>query len=162
MKDTTIDKCLLYSRRDNDLIVLTALQVDYSFGHGNKEFLHLEETKSHQFRTSKPKPHRILSVKEPVNFNGTMISMVSKGHYKIDQTEKLRNIEIPSSNQDLVRVRAKIQCIASCTRPDLCSPSQLMASAVVKPSPRLRKALLGLTKWCHETSEIGLQYKPLQ
>ena len=48
---------------------------------------------------------------------------------------------------------------AHCTRPDLCAPSQLLSSFVPKhPSPKVYREIEKIFKWCHETSDIGLNF----
>ena len=158
MEETHGDKCILYRLKNNLLDGLTILQVDDSFGHGSKEFLDDEERESHKFKC---KPRQVIVSGSNVQFNGANIYSNKANHYGINQADKLRNLKIPINHDELTSTRAQIQYIASCTRPDLSSPVQLMAAELNDDLPQTYKKLKKLVKWCHDTCDIGLQYVPL-
>lgn len=158
MKNTTVDKCLLYTNHSSALHGITALQVDDSFGHGNTLFLQKEEENCKVFQKLKSKPRILLT---EVTFNGSNITRLLGGGYKLHQSDKLRQLEIPENDEDMGTVRAQIQYIATCTRPDLCSPSQMLAAAVNNPDRTVCRKLTKLVRWAKDTADVGLQYQNL-
>ena len=103
-----------------------------------------------------------MKIGESAQFNGTRISVQPNGVHLLDQSAKLRNITIPECEEELFSVREKIQYIATCTRPDLCSAVQLMASEVTDAKPEIFKKMVSIVKWCQETQNIGLRFVPLK
>jgi len=160
MTPTRGDTCVLYRRTDSGSGSrgLTVLQVDDSYGHGDEQFLEDEENESRKFKC---KPRKLVKEGEAVDFNGCRISIVERGIHLLGQEEKLRNLKKPDTRQELISARAQIQYIGSCTRPDLCAPVQLMASAVNKPTLNTFKEMNKIVEWCHETCDVPLQYVPL-
>lgn len=96
-----------------------------------------------------------------VNFNGSVITRRNANIYSISQTEKLRGVVFAKTQADLESTRAKLQYVGCCTRPDLCSSVQLLASQVISNSVSCYNKLNNIIKWCHETSAIGLTFVPL-
>jgi len=158
MKASKGDVCVLYKTDDSRLTGVTILQVDDSFGHGTAEFLEKEEAGSKRFQC---KPRKLLSPGDSALFNACNISMDRDGAYTTSQSEKLRKMLPPTNQESLISTRAKIQYIGSCTRPDLCSPVQLMVSNVCNPSEKKFKDMETITNWCRETAGVGIKYIPL-
>ena len=159
MKETTYDKCLFYtSHSDKNYKGVTALQVDDSFGHGTELFLKEEEEKCKRYQHYNEKPRVYVKPNAPVPFNGTIITRLGDGNYKMDQSQKLKDIKYATSDEDLVSIRALLQYIGTCTRPDLCSVSQMLATDVLHPSPRVHRKLNKLVRWATDTIHTGLNF----
>ena len=153
------DPCVSYrtkpEERDPSKAV-TVLQVDDAFGHGNERFLAEDEEHSKRFLC---KPRKLLKTGDSAQFNGSRISVLEDS-INMDQSLKLKRLKQQKGKDDLVSVRAQIQYIASCTRPDLCAAVQLMASEVVPPVSQTFKKMESIVKRCHETQDIGLRFVP--
>ena len=161
MNETSVAKCILYKSDGQIIQGLTALQVDDSLGHGNKNFLDLEEAQAQRFQTSNTKPRILLSAERSITFNGCEIIMTKTGQYHMEQKKKIKDLSEAPSDEDLITIPAKIQYIASCTRPDMCSPSQLLASKVLNPTPSVYKDVSRLVNWLKTTCDHGLKYTEL-
>jgi len=160
MKPTRGDPCVLYRPADSksQCMGLTVLKVDDSFGHGDTKFLDDEERESRRFKC---KPRKLVKKGDTVDFNGCCISVKENSVHWLGQDDKLRNLKVPETPEELVSTRAQIQYIGSCTRPDLCAPVQLMASAVTNPEQRTFLEMKKIVDWCHETCNVPLKYVPL-
>ena len=158
MMATKGDVCVLYKRGETTPKGLVALQVDDSYGHGEEKFLQEEETHSKRFQC---KPRTLLTPGKPAPFNGTTIRIQNDGSHHLEQSGKLRGLCLPETQKDLVSVRAQAQYIGCCTRPDLCAPVQLLAPDVTQPTRATFSAMKKIVQWCHDTSDIGLRYIPL-
>lgn len=79
----------------------------------------------------------------------------------MDQTDKLKSFTLPSSIEELISTRAKMQYIASCTRPDLSAAVQLLASKMSTSGDFVIKKLNSLISWSHATKDVGLSFKPM-
>ena len=159
MESCRTDPCVLYRREATKTPDgVTALQVDDSYGHGTREFLQDEETKSSRFQC---KPRKLLKPGDSAFFNGSRVLVLQDGVHKLDQSVKLQKLQVPESDEDLVSSRASAQYIGSCTRPDLCAPTQLLASAVAEPTKKTYKEMEKITKWCHATKDVGIRFVPL-
>lgn len=158
MNCTRGDPCLLFRPGETSPDGLTALQVDDSYGHGTEKFLRDEDLESKRFKC---KPRKIISEGDTVPFNGSGISIKECGVNSLDQSDKLEKVSIPETQSDLVSVRAQIQYVGCCTRPDLCAAVQLLASAVTSPVPETYKTMEKVVDRCHETAKLGLNYIPL-
>ena len=98
--------------------------MDDSFGIGDECFLIEEEESSKRFIS---KPRKLLS--ERANFNGVSMAVDNNGAYAIDQQAKFPDVT-PCTTEELVSIRAKMQYIAGCSRPDIAGPVHLLASEV--------------------------------
>lgn len=159
MKESTADSCLLIRRGDVETDGVTILQVDDSCGHGNKKFLDDEEEGS---KNVKCKPRTMLEIGTSVSFNGRTIKRTDF-NYCMEQESKLKNLQDPSTATALISIRAAIQYIAGCTRPDLCSCVQLLSSAETEPTPSAKtyKELRNIVNRAKQTSTMGLKFVPL-
>lgn len=155
MNSTSGDSCLLYKSKEGYVDGVVTLQVDDTFGHGSSEFLELEDEKSKAFIC---KPRNLLKPEESQNFNGSTILYDKAGDYHLHQKEKLSNIQLPQTKEDLISLRAKLQYIGCSTRPDLCAQVQLLANEVQDPTEKTFKAIRKLVEWCRKTSNLGLKY----
>ena len=144
------------SEGENHSDGVAVLQVDDVYGHGNEKFLAREDEQSQRFLSIKRK---LLKPGDSAQFNGSRISVLSN-HISMDQSAKLENMKTPENRDDLVSARAQIQYFASCTRPDLCTAVQLMASEVSQPKPSTFKKMKDIIKRCHETKDVGLKFVP--
>jgi hypothetical protein len=158
MNQARADKCFLY-RRDDGGISVTTLQVDDSFGTGTPEFLQDEENHSLEFRC---KPRQLIETGGHVMFNGSEISKGTGNVYKLQQKRKLQSVREARLDEELVSTRAAIQYIATCVRPDLCAPCQLLSSQVgTAPDKNVYKKLNKLVDVCHCSVADGLTFVPL-
>jgi hypothetical protein len=157
MTPCAADRCLFFRKgNDGGPPSTTALQVDDSFGSGDKHFLAEEEAVSVHFKT---KPRKLIKVGSTVKFNGSTITRPERGKYVLQQEEKLRSLIIPRTDDEAVSARAKIQYVASMCRPDVASVAQLLASAVRGPiSNKIHTRMRELISYCHETADIGLNF----
>jgi hypothetical protein len=160
MKQSQADNCLLYRPADlQTLPATTVLQVDDSFGVGDKDFLERENDASKEFKT---KPRSLIKIGMSCKFNGGTISRTAAGRYVFHQSDKLGSLDVPSSDEAVISTRAKVQYVASMTRPDLVSPSQLLASDVRGPiSSQTYKRVRDIVRYCRETEGIGLNFVQL-
>lgn len=124
MNSTKVDPCLLFSRNDDQIEGMTILQVDDSIGLGTTEFLRRESETTKLFKS---KPQLILSKENEAVFNGSQVRRNEDGTYKLHQTEKLQALQLVKTNEEYSSTRAAIQCIGTCTRPDIFSAAQLLA-----------------------------------
>jgi len=74
--------------------------------------------------------------------------------YSISNKSKLEVLEIPKTERESVSARAKLQYVATVSRPDLASPVQLLASKVKHPSEETRKIIA----YSKETCQKGLRF----
>ena len=150
------DPCLLYDQRADETVkAVVVLQVDDVFGHGDAAFLEMEEKQSTRFEC---KPRKELKAGDEAFFNGCRISISKNGTYSMDQSVKLRKLQTPTSQKDLVSGRALLQYIASCTRPDLCALTQLLSTEVSNPDADTYKKMDKLVRRCQNTSQVGLKF----
>lgn len=99
---------------------------------------------------------------DSVDFNGWCNSIQKNGFHVISQTEKLWKLCVPSTRDELVCTRAQIQCIGTCTRPDLCAAVQLLASSVDKTAPQKFKEIRKFVEWCHTSATVGTTFFPVK
>jgi len=162
MKSCTVDPCILYNRKGTNgqhkLPNVTILQVDDSFGCGNDHFLECEEKESKRFRTN---PRQVIRIGDTCKFNGSELCRISKSKYTLTQRSKLKELKVPHLEKDAVSTRAKIQYIATCSRPDLASATQLLTSAVSEPDSTAMKKLKEIVAHCQKTSAEGLNFVKL-
>lgn len=158
MEEARGDKCVLYRRSTSTLDGITILQVDDSFGHGTKQFLHDEESASTHFQC---KPRLLLNAGNQVTFNELIIKRNSESTYSIQQSEKLRGLRMVNTEEELKTTPAMIQYIGSCTRPDISSRSQLLSSEMQTNLKMSIKKLNKLVSWCHDTCDFELKFVPL-
>lgn len=159
MTPTKYDPCLL-SAKDNEgkLLGVTAIQVDDVFGYGTPDFLMQEEKALSQFRS---KPRRVLNPGEKAAFNGTTITFNKDKSFSLIQTEKLEEVTKANTAKEFHSIRAKLQYVGVMTRPDICSQIQLLSNGNSDPTDEDIKRLNKTVKWCKKTSDIGLNYVPL-
>jgi hypothetical protein len=156
MQAANVDSCFLFRRQD-DALCVTVMQVDDTFGHGPPEFLKEEDVAAMDFVS---KPRTELQVGEQHVFNGMRLCRTSHG-FTLSQKDKLESIQVPRLEEDLISVRAKIQYIGACTRPDLASPAQLLASEMKTPTNETYGAMKKLVARCRDTVRLGLKYVTL-
>ena len=156
MTPTSADQCLLFSKdkSTHNIPNLVALQVDDSFGIVSKDFLQLEEAEVKQFKC---KPRTILLKEKSVRFNGSQISRKKNNMYELKQSEMF-GFEDPSTNEEFVSIRAKLQYIAGCTRPDIAGPVQILASESKNPTDESFSKLKKIIKYCKDSRNDGLQF----
>jgi hypothetical protein len=135
MSASKADNCLLYHRVTDETGKektdgITILQVDDSFGHGTESFLDIEEEGSSQFDC---KPRLLFNIYTSARFNGTNVQRTMH-EFIVHQRDKLDKIRRSDTDTSLVSVRAALQYIAGCTRPDISSCVQLLFSAVALPT----------------------------
>ena len=159
MKSTKGDPCLLYRHSATETDGITALQVDDSYGHGTKEFLEEEERESKRFKC---KPRKILKVGETTSFNGSQITVETNRVHLLRQMDKLRKVAKPKNPEEMVSLRALLQYIGCCTRPDLCASVQLLASQVTDPDNSTYSAMEKIVERCHDTTDMGLRFVPME
>lgn len=157
MEESVADRCLLFRRKDSCLEAVTVLQVDDSAGHGNESFMNEEEQGSKTFTC---KPRKFISTGQSASFNGCVISKTENG-YTMTQPDKLMRMQDPVSQSEAISTRAALQYVAGCTRPDLCSSTQLLSSDVQNCDEKTIEKLCKITKRARETSEIGLNFVEL-
>jgi hypothetical protein len=116
MSSSRADPCLLY-KHINTVPCGVILQVDDSLGYGPDCFQE-EEEESKRFLC---KPRDITTENHTV-FNGVEIRRDGQ-NIILSQTEKLKAFSVPKTDDEAVSVRAAVQYVANCTRPDLSSPS---------------------------------------
>ena len=121
-------------------------------------FLKKEEEESANFQS---KPRKILTEGNTAVFNGSTIGVKKNGIYYLNQSDKLRGMNIPTTKEDFISVRAQAQYIRCCTRPDLCASVQLLAAMTDDQSENDIKTMAKIVKQCHDTAEIGLNFVPL-
>ena len=158
MRAVRAHPCLLYRRDGDKLEGVTVLQVGDSYGHGTDNVLDEEEQGSKSFQC---KPRKMLTAGDQANSNGVRVSILSGNTHTLTQSDKIRSLKHPESQQDFVSVREKAQYIGCCTRPDICAVVQLLASSTVNPLQSDYKILKKVVARCHETADVGLRYKPL-
>ena len=156
---TKFDPCLLYLREQGKLKAVTALQVDDNLGHGDQAFLEAEQEQSRMFES---KPRKLVIEGECIEFNGVKICVEKGRIYCMDQREKICDVKEPTDEEALISARAKLQYIASCTRPDISAAVQILASDVNNPTAATYLSMKNIIKWCHDTSEVKLRFIPLQ
>lgn len=83
------------------------------------------------------------------------------GTYCLTQSEKLSTLKIPNSTEEAISTRAKIQYISTTSRPDLCSPVQLITTGINNGSQSSNKKLKDIVTRCIESNTIGLRYVQL-
>ena len=151
---------MLNNRKANaNLIGMTALQVDDAFGQGDDNFLRTEEEKSKRFKC---KPGKVFQPGDTAFFNGCSISAMDHGVHCLGQSVKLRSLKQPMNQTEMVSAKALMQYIGTCTRPDLCAPTQLLSEAVTTtPTKETFQTMNKLINWCHDTSSAGLTFLPL-
>lgn len=123
---------MLYKRTKKGNINLISLQVDDSFGAGTAEFLEEEKYHSKEFQS---KPRKVFKVGTRRNFNGSVVTRITKDSYFISQADKLKSL----ANTDDSTFKYQLQYIASCSRPDLLSCAQLLDHHNKKDVNKLRK-----------------------
>jgi len=130
-----------------------ALQVDDTLGLGSADFLRVEADAARHFES---KPRAILSDNTPLRFNGVQISRATSGTIALDQTDKFHGLCLSDCNRNasLISLRARVQYVASCTRPDLAAASHLLAAEVSSPSPKLEavRDMDKLLAYCKKTA----------
>jgi hypothetical protein len=78
------------------------------------------------------------------------------------QSKKLRELKHAKIGSEFVSIRAAMQYIATCTRPDLGAPCQLLASRVGDNAPHsVYKTMNKLVYIARETAQDGLRFVPL-
>lgn len=160
MQQCTIDKCLLYKRsadyqNSRGVPDITILQVDDSFGIGSNDFLEIEDIESREFAT---KPRKTFGCGDTHLFNGSEIKREAENVYSISNKSKLEVLEIPKTERESVSARAKLQYVATVSRPDLASPVQLLASKVKHPSEETTKNLGKIIEYSKEKCQKGLRF----
>ena len=158
MKANRYDPCLLYSREGLNLHALTGLQVDDNLGHADDAFLRSAEEQSRIFES---KPRKLITTSTDATFNGVHISSLPHHIYAMDQRSKILELQEPHTVEAAVSVCASLQYTASCVRPDLVAPSQLLAGEVLNPTPDKFKKLRSIVRWVHDTSEVLLKFVTL-
>ena len=159
MESCTVDKCILYRMKNTESVPdVVILQVDDTFGSGSEEFLREEESNSRAFLS---KPRKVLSPGDGSTFNGAYIMRDSRSSFTLTQREKMEKLQEPETSDEAVSTRAQIQYIAASTRPDLASPSHLLASEVNNPTRTTYRRLKQIVNYCHDTKKIGLRFVSL-
>lgn len=120
MTPSKADPCFLFRKSGSDVPNFIILQVDDSLGNGTEAFMDDEVSKMKY----ECKPRKIFKAEEPIKFNGVFITRGKQNDYEMTQSKKLQ-VAVPTTKEKLVSVRAKIQYIAGCTRPDLAGPVQI-------------------------------------
>jgi hypothetical protein len=162
MRVSKADTCFLYHRITDERGAektdgLTILQVDDSFGHGTEAFLDSEELASSRFDC---KPRLLFNINTSARFNGTNVQRTMHG-FTIHQRDKLDKIRRPETDKDLISVRAALQYIAGCTRPDIASCVQLLSSAVASPTRQTYNEMAQILNWLEKTDDLQLKFVPL-
>lgn len=153
------DPCLLYGNgTDGNVNFVVAPQVDDVFGNGDHAVLENEEKQSTRYEC---KPRKLLRAVDEIFFNGCRISVSKNGTFSMNQSAKLRKLRIPTSPKDLVSIRAIMQYISSCNRPDLCAEAQLLSNAVSCPDEEVYERIEVLVRRCRDTNQVGLNYVEL-
>lgn len=161
MKPCRADICLLYRRKQKDCKGVTALQVDDSFAHGDEKFLIDEEKESIKFQVIRSKPRKLLEVGGSLDFNGCTISLIQNHQHILHQRGKLQDLRKARNAEDFISIRAQLQYIGTCTRPDICAAVQLLASKCENPSQKDIRKLNKIVDWCRETATVGISSIPL-
>lgn len=94
-------------------------------------------------------------------FHGAYIRHEAKGVFTLMQSDKLSALIPPKTVEEAVSLRAKVQYIATTTRPDLASPSQLRAAEVTNPIRSTFRKLKDLVNYCHKSKDLGLKFVAL-
>ena len=158
------DNCILYRRttdsksRSTLIPDLVIIQVDDSYGIGSGSFLELEERASRAFKS---KPRQLLAVGGSVQFNGCCITRKECSVYAMNQTTKIASLSDAFNDQLASSERGKMQYIATATRPDIASATQLLTADATNASLTTLKRLKDVVHRLKATREMGLRFVKL-
>ncbi len=93
-------------------------------------------------------------------FNGMTITRLGDNSYYLTQSDKLENPN-PSTPESLVALRAKLQYVAGCVRPDLAGPVQLLAFDVREPTSDTYRLMTEINEYGCSTKTLGLRFVEL-
>jgi hypothetical protein len=100
----------------------------------------------------------MISGQKLVNCNGQQIHRAPFG-YRLAQKHKIGKWTRAQSDEELVSVRAAMQYIASCSRPDIAASCQLLASKVgVQAGRSVFNAVNKIVDFYHAVCEGGLKF----
>ncbi len=136
---------------------MIVLQVDYSMVAASTEFVDTEQNESSAFNS---KPRTILDTGESIMFNGVTVSKTSNG-YRCFQSEKLRVLQQPKTDKELISTRASLQYIATCTRPDIASATQLLSSDMGNPTSKTYRTIRKIIERATSSHTQGLNFVKL-
>ena len=66
-----------------------------------------------------------------------------------------------NNQKELVSTRAQAQYIGCCTRPDICSGVQMLASSMANPNLNTFNQMKEIVNRCHSTADVGLKFIPM-
>jgi ribonuclease HI len=124
------------------------LQVEDSLGIGTDSFIADELRESVAFVGK----GRVVLDKNPINFNGFTIQRDGDGNILMHQVAKLSDMAEAQTTDEYSSIRAKGAYIATCTRPDLAAPFQLLISS--DPTTSQFRKLNKLSARCREIASI--------
>lgn len=150
------DPCLLIKITNRKLNGAIALQVDDSLGFGGDEFLRQEEAALTEFIFK----HRALITDEWIYFNGIREKKV-KVTICMNQQHKVETLGTATNQKEFYSHSTLFQYIPVTTRPDLCAPTQLLASGNKPSTAQEYKYLAKATKFLKETKVDGLNFNLL-
>ncbi|KAL0934791.1 uncharacterized protein CTRU02_209382 [Colletotrichum truncatum] len=164
MVTSSYDPCLLISSTENPHFGCIGMQTDDTLGLSDKAFSQLEDEQLEKAAfTAKAK--NILTIDEPLQFNGGIIALSTDNSINLrqkGQAKKLRCIETtePNPKQQYVEQRARGAYIASICQPEACFDLSTAAQHQ-DPSPEAIKALNQRIRWQIESPNRGITFIPL-
>ncbi|KAL0929723.1 uncharacterized protein CTRU02_215366 [Colletotrichum truncatum] len=164
MVTSSYDPCLLISSTENPHFGCIGMQTDDTLGLSDKAFSQLEDEQLEKAAfTAKAK--NILTIDEPLQFNGGIIALSTDNSINLrqkGQAKKLRCIETtePNPKQQYVEQRARGAYIASICQPEACFDLSTAAQHQ-DPSPEAIKALDQRIRWQMESPNRGITFIPL-
>lgn len=161
MGRTSADSCVLVRRTEEELererereIIL---QVDDILGIGTHKFLNDERSAANQFKC-KPRTHL---THKTLLFNGSQLDHPDDRTIRMWQPDKIGKTQHAKDQPSFASQRAMAQYIGVNTRPDICSPVQLIAPDADPFTPGDFKCLTKVIKHLTTTTPTGLQFTAL-
>lgn len=168
METSTYDTCLLSSKNDNKTNLefgIVGLQTDDTLTVGNEEFLR-KETEEIIKAGFLHKPLEILSLKNNLNFNGSIISLTNDT-ILVSQKRQISRIELIDvrKSQDMLKTyyiaqRARGAYVATVTQPEA-SFSLSHAAQIKQPSIQNIKNLNKCLAWQKRNIDRGIKFVKL-
>ena len=116
----------------------------------------------HGSKMFKCQPRKLLSIGDHSKLNGAHIFIEKGNAHVLSQSDKLLGLKSPTNQEDFIRVRAKAKYLGCCTRPDICTAVQLLASSTNNPLPGNCRTMKKVVERCHEMADIGIKFVPIE
>jgi ribonuclease HI len=160
MKQSPADPCLFYKASASpkpSLEGISCLQVDDSLSAGRNAFVAEEEKHSRRFLC---KPAQFANLDTDLTYNGVRIRCLRDGGFSMKQ-EQVYRLEQVATADAFITARARGSYVATCTRPDLAAPYQLLAGKVRDPDSEDFRQLNKVIARTLATRDVGLSFVPL-